>query len=151
MTQATRDVADSSDTTSFTEDQRLIWFAQKEMYLGFLEGNRERIDGHIDNDATIWDAVTETIARGMKDLNAIRATRPSGGAKPVVTAFAVEDPIIDVSGDLAVSRHLLRVERVGPDGTVRELMRVSAGWRRIGGSWKIIHAHEDLFSSELSR
>jgi len=150
MTQATLDVVDDSDTSSFTEDQRLIWFAQKEMYFGFLNSDRDRIDRHIDSEATIWDAVTETIARGIKDLNAIRATRPSGEAKPIVVSFAVEDPIIDASGDLAVSRHMLRVKRVGPEGTVSELMRVSAGWRRVEGSWKIIHAHEDLFSTELS-
>lgn len=147
MTQATH-VTDTTELSTFTEDQRLIWDAQKGMYAAFLAGDRERIDRTIHPEATIWDAVTERIARGIGELNAIRATRPTGGDRRIVTSLTVEDPIIDVSGDIAVSRHILRVETDGPQGPQRELMRVSAGWRRIDGAWCVFHAHEDLFSVE---
>lgn len=148
MTTPTLHVVDLADTTSFDSDQRAIWDEQKAIYGAFLAGDRARIDRHIHPDATIWDAVTEKIARGLADLDAIRATRPTGAAQQITTLLAVDDPIIDVSGDLAVARHLLRVERTGADGAARELMRVSQGWRRIDGEWNIIHSHEDLFSVE---
>ena len=148
MTHPTFEVIDAADTSSFDADQRAIWKEQKSIYTAFLAGDRGRIDRHIHPDATIWDAVTERIARGLADLDAIRATRPTGTAQPVTTRVEVDDPIIDVSGDLAVARHVLRVEEHGPDGAERQLMRVSQGWRRIDGTWHIIHSHEDLFSAE---
>lgn len=148
MIQQAVEVVDLADTSSFDSDQRAIWDEQKAIYTAFLAGDRARIDRHIHPDATIWDAVTERIARGLGELDAIRATRPVGDAQPVTTRVEVDDPIIDVSGDLAVGRHLLRVEEHGPEGGVRQLMRVSQGWRRIDGVWHIIHSHEDLFSVE---
>lgn len=148
MTDPTFEVLDATDTASFTPDQHAIWDEQKAIYAAFLAGDRARIDRNIHPDATIWDAVTETIARGLADLDAIRATRPTGGDKPVTTRLEVEDPIIDLSGDLAVARHLLRVDRHGAEGAAQELMRVSSGWRRVDGIWSIIHSHEDLFSVE---
>ena len=129
MTHPTFEVIDAADTSSFDADQRAIWKEQKSIYTAFLAGDRARIDRHI-------------------DLDAIRATRPTGTAQPVTTRVEVDDPIIDVSGDLAVARHVLRVEEHGPDGAERQLMRVSQGWRRIDGTWHIIHSHEDLFSAE---
>ncbi|WP_170285684.1 YybH family protein [Microbacterium rhizomatis] len=143
-----REVIDAADTSSFDPDQRAIWREQKAIYSAFLAGDRARIDRRIHPDATIWDAVTERIARGLAELDAIRATRPTGEAKQVTTRLEVDEPIIDVSGDLAVARHVLRVEREDADGSARELMRVSQGWRRIDGEWNIIHSHEDLFSIE---
>lgn len=140
------EVTDLADTSSFDADQGAIWDEQKAIYTAFLAGDRARIDRHIHPDATIWDAVTERIARGLADLDAIRATRPTGTAQPVTTRVEVDDPIIDVSGDLAVARHLLRVEEHTAAGAERQLMRVSQGWRRIDGVWHIIHSHEDLFS-----
>lgn len=146
MTTPARDVLDAADTSSFDTDQRAIWEEQKTIYAAFLAGDRARIDRHIHPTATIWDAVTEKIAHGLGDLDAIRATRPTGEATQITTLLEVDDPIIDVSGDLAVARHVLRVEQAGPQGATRELMRVSQGWRRIEGTWFIIHSHEDLFS-----
>lgn len=148
MTQGTTEVVDRTDLSAFGDDQALIWDAQKDMYAGFLAGDRPRIDRTIDPSATIWDAVTEKIARGIEDLNAIRATRPTGAQRRVVTSLEVEDPIIDVSGDLAVSRHVLRVTSTSPAGAQREVMRVSAGWRRVNDRWLVIHSHEDMFSVE---
>jgi ketosteroid isomerase-like protein len=146
MIEPTLEVVDLADTSAFEADQHAIWSEQKAIYTAFLSGDRGRIDLHIHRDATIWDAVTERIARGLAELDAIRATRPVGAAQPVTTRVEVDDPIIDVSGELAVARHVLRVEQHGPGGGECELMRVSQGWRRIDGVWHIIHSHEDLFS-----
>ncbi|MBD8023244.1 YybH family protein [Microbacterium gallinarum] len=146
MTVPATEVIDIADTSFFDIDRRAIWDEQNAIYTAFLAGDRGRIDRHIHPDATIWDAVTERIAHGLGELDAIRAARPVGEAQPVTTRIEVDQPVIDVSGDLAVARHLLRVEQHGPDGAVRQLMRVSQGWRRIDGIWYIIHSHEDLFS-----
>jgi ketosteroid isomerase-like protein len=142
----TFEVVDRSEPSGFDADQHAIWSEQKAIYTAFLAGDRPRIDRHIHPDATIWDAVTERIARGLTDLDAIRTARPSGDARPITTLVEVDDPIIDVSGDLAVARHVLRVDEQGPNGAERQLLRVSQGWRRVGGVWHIIHSHEDLFS-----
>lgn len=148
MTTPATQVVDHSDTSAFDADQAAIWAEQKAMYTAFLVGDRARLDRFIHPDATIWDAVTEGLAYGLTDLDRIRATRPTGAQAPVTTRLEVDAPVVDIGRDLAVSRHRLLVEHAGPDGRFRALMRVSAGWRRLDGSWYVIHSHEDLFSVE---
>ena len=147
---ATTEVRDLADVTAFDADQHSIWAEQKEMYAGFLAGDRSRIDRRIHPDVTIWDSEAEPLARGLGDLNAIRAKRPRGAAQPVVTELLVRGPIITVYGDTAIGRHVLVVHMELPDGKVSsETMRVSSAWRRIDGEWWVVHSHEDVFAREI--
>jgi ketosteroid isomerase-like protein len=141
------DGSDPAELASFDADQQHIWGEQKAIYAAFLAGDRARIDRWIHPTATIWDSVAEPIARGLDDLNKIRATRPVGAAAAVVTAMTVDSPVITVFGDSAFGRHVLRVTESKPDGSAStEVMRVSSGWHKFDGDWFIVHSHEDVFS-----
>ncbi|MGI8416954.1 MAG: DUF4440 domain-containing protein [Nakamurella sp.] len=151
MTEATSTVTDLAETGEFDADQTAIWAEQKAMYAAFLAGDRGRVDRWIHPTATIWDGVDEQIARGLDDLNRIRADRPVGDAAPVVTAMSVESPVVTVFGDTAIGRHVLRVTSApgGPPATSK-VIRVSSAWHRFDGGWWLVHSHEDIHSTTAS-
>ncbi len=123
-----------------TRDEQAVWAAVNAIYAAYLAGDRDAIDANISPDATIWDSAHEPLLRGKGDLDAVRDARPAGGPAPV--ALEAEDPVIDVFGDLALVRHVLRVRF--PDGEGR--VRNTSVWRRDDGRWRCIHNHEDVVS-----
>ncbi len=150
MIEQATEVNDLAETVDFDTDQQLIWAEQKAMYAAFLADDRDRIDRWIDPTATIWDAVHEPIANGLDDLNRIRAGRPQGTDRPVVTAMTVNSPIISVYGDTAIGRHVLHVESASAtrrDARTSEVVRVSSAWRRVADRWWLVHSHEDIYST----
>jgi ketosteroid isomerase-like protein len=148
VSEATTVVTDHADTGEFDADQAAIWAEQKAMYAAFLAGDRARIDRWIHPTATIWDGVDEQIARGLDDLNRIRAERPIGAAAPVVTELSVEAPVVTVFGDTAIGRHVLKVTSTGTGSpATSEVVRVSSAWHRFDGEWWLVHSHEDIHST----
>lgn len=119
------------------ETQEEIWRAVNEIYAGFLAGDKERIDRHIDPDATIWDSDEPDLVRGRAELDALRRRRPLG-TRP--SELRAEDPVIDVWGDVALVRHVLTV--VQDDRSAR--IRNTSVWRRTADGWRAVHNHEDL-------
>jgi hypothetical protein len=150
---ATTTVVDRSDPAGMSPDERAVWDEQKAIYGAFLTGDRARVDRRIHPEATIWDGVAEPLARGLADMDAIRATRPSADRAPVITACVVDSPVVTVYDDTAIGRHVLRVTSVATDPdsgerrTIEEVLRVSSAWRRIDGDWWVVHSHEDVFST----
>jgi hypothetical protein len=150
---ATTVVVDHSDTAGMSPDERAVWDEQKAIYVAFLTGDRARVDRRIHPDATIWDGVVEPLAHGLKDMDAIRATRPPADRAPVITACEVDSPVFTAYGDTVIGRHVLRVTSVATDpgsggsSTISEVLRVSSAWRRIDGDWWVVHSHEDIFST----
>jgi ketosteroid isomerase-like protein len=121
------------------ETQETIWRAMNEIYAGFLARDRERVDRHIDPDATIWDSDEPALVHGRAELDALRDRRPPG---PLPTDVRAEDPVIDVWGDVALLRHVLTV--VDGDRTLR--IRNTSVWRVHDGRWRVVHNHEDVLS-----
>jgi ketosteroid isomerase-like protein len=49
---------------------------------------------------------------------------------------------VSVSGDLALAHCLHRIEPIGTDCTAGQTwIRVTVGYRRIDGQWRVIHEH----------
>ena len=119
-----------------------VWAVVNEIYAAFLAGDRGGIDRHIAEDATIWDSASEPLVRGRRELNALREARPADGFRP--SRLDAVDPVIDVFGDIAVVRHVLRVEL---DGEPAQRIRNTSVWRRIDGRWLCVHNHEDVVGS----
>jgi ketosteroid isomerase-like protein len=126
-----------------TDDARQqIWAAVRDMYDGFLAGDRERIDRHILPEATIWDSEAPALAHGLAGLAAIRAARPTAGESPVVKSIDTYQPVIDVWGDVAVARYVFAVCFADPQRPT-EVLRNTGVWRRVDGVWRVAHNHED--------
>ncbi|MFB7580719.1 YybH family protein [Streptomyces hydrogenans] len=130
------------------EDAEAVWAVITGMYEAYEAGDRARIDAALDPEATIWDSAAEPLLFGKPDLDRVRDERPAAGEGPEESGLYASEPVVDVFGDLAVLRYLLRVEFApGPDGreTRPELVRNTVVLRRSGdGAWRIVHLHEDV-------
>jgi hypothetical protein len=74
---------------------------------------------------------------------ALRAARPVASSEaPQIAALEATDPVIDVWGDVALLRHVLRVRYSG--GAPDEVVRNTSVWRRQDGRWLAVHNHEDV-------
>jgi len=125
-----------------TPEHAELWAAVTSVYDAFLAGDRAAVDRMIDPEATVWDAFEEQLARGRKELDALRETRPPDGPRPL--ELRAIDPVIDIYGEIGVVRHLLLV-RYAPDaGEPEQRVRNTSVWQRRDGRWLCVHNHEDL-------
>jgi ketosteroid isomerase-like protein len=125
------------------DDQRAVWTAMTSVYEYFLAGDSATVDTLMHPDVTIWDSAQPDLARGLAQLQALRTRRPTDESAPKVVGIEATDPVIDVWGDIALVRHLLRVRfSLGAD----EIVRNSSVWRRVEGRWLAVHNHEDVLA-----
>lgn len=120
-----------------------VWYRMRAVYAGFLAGDTEGVDRLMHPDVTIWDSAEPGLARGMDELQAIRARRPRDPDAPKVVAIDATDPVIDVWGDIALVRHLLEVRFSTGDV---ERVRNTSVWQRVAGEWLAVHNHEDVLA-----
>ena len=100
------------------------------------------------------DAIMAHYAPGVTAYDAVMALRFQGAAAyrehwrmclsmcPGPMTFETDAPEIAAAGDLAFAHCLIRCG--GPDDTGKvnaSWMRMTAGYRRTGGRWKIVHEH----------
>jgi ketosteroid isomerase-like protein len=123
-------------------DGKLVWSAVNAVYAGFLDGDRAAVDASISPDATIWDSAHEPLVRGKRELDAVRDARPADGPRPI--ELVATDPVIDVFGDVALVRHVLRVTFSAESGTPPQRIRNTSVWRKVDGRWLCFHNHEDV-------
>ena len=121
-----------------------VWTAVNAIYAGFLAGDREAIDANISSDATMWDSGHEPLVRGKAELDAVRDARPAAGPRP--SGLEALDPVIDVFGDVALVRHVLRVSFPPEAHVPEQRIRNTSVWRKSGERWLCVHNHEDVVS-----
>ncbi|OIJ63871.1 YybH family protein [Streptomyces mangrovisoli] len=130
------------------QDEAAVWAVVIGMYAAYEAGDRARIDAHLDPEATVWDSAAEPLLFGKADLDRIRDERPGAGEGPRESGLHAHNPVVDVFGDLALLRYLLRVD-FDPDADGRplraEIVRNTAVLRRgTDAVWRIVHLHEDV-------
>lgn len=127
---------------TMTDDEKWLYDAVYAMYDAYLSRDRERADGYIADDVTLWDTEHEPLVHGLSGLNALRDSRPTGSVD-AVAGIDVTEPLIDVWGDTALVRHTFTVRFT--DAAARpERVRNTGVWRRREGRWLIVHNHEDV-------
>ena len=113
------------------------------MFDAFLEKDRPLANSFIAEDVTLWDSVERDLVVTLEGLNQLRDRRPPPSANaPQVVAIENFNPHISVHGQIAIVRYefIVKFDQGLPD----ELIRNTAVWRREGGSWQVIHNHEDV-------
>lgn len=124
-------------------DAEAIWAAVLDMYDCYLTGDRERSNGHIAPDVTLWDSEHEPLLVGRDALDALRDTRPAPTEQTRVSAIETGEPVIDVWGDVALCRYVFEVVFADPSRP-RERVRNTAVWHKRDGRWVVVHNHEDV-------
>ncbi|MFF4697179.1 nuclear transport factor 2 family protein [Streptomyces chattanoogensis] len=129
------------------KDIDAVWSVVTALYAAHGAGDVEHVDAQLDPEATMWHSEAETLLRGREDLDRLRAERTATGPGAEVAAYDAYDPVIDVSGHMALVRYRLRVDYApAPDGTALrpELVRNTAVLRRSAAVWRIVHLHEEI-------
>jgi ketosteroid isomerase-like protein len=126
-----------------TEDQEAVWASMTRIYELFMAGDSASVDTLMHPDVTIWDSDEPAMATGLTELRAIRARRPVDPDAPKVVAIEATDPVIEVWGDIALVRHVMRV-RFSPEDVPDQVVRNTSVWRRVDGTWLAAHNHEDV-------
>lgn len=115
-----------------------VWAVITGMYDAYARGDRAGIDRLLHPEATIWDSAVPELITSRAQLDAVRDARPASG--PAETGVQPLDEIVDVWGETALARYVLRVDFAeGPP----ELVRTTAVLRRADGAWLIVHVHEN--------
>ncbi|MEU2957217.1 nuclear transport factor 2 family protein [Streptomyces xanthochromogenes] len=129
------------------KDAHDVWSAVTGLYAAHGTGEVDGVDGRLDPEATMWHSEAEGLLRGKGDLDSLRAERAMRADGPQVTDYYAHDPVIDLSGHMAVVCYWLRVDyALAQDGTALspELVRNTAVLRRSVAGWRIVHLHEEV-------
>ncbi|MEU7893207.1 nuclear transport factor 2 family protein [Nonomuraea sp. NPDC049152] len=118
--------------------RQAVWAVVTGMYDAYARGDRAGIDRLLHPEATIFDATAPDLITSRTQLDKVRDARPADG--PEETGVTAYDEVVDVWGDAALARYLLRVDYVTGEP---EIVRTTTVLRRFDGEWLIVHVHEN--------
>ncbi|MEU2061867.1 DUF4440 domain-containing protein [Streptomyces sp. NPDC013455] len=127
-----------------------VWSVVTGLYTAHRDGDVGQVDERLDPEATIWHSEAEPLLLGKGDLDRLRAGREATASGPRVASYRAYDPVIDVSGHMALVRYWLRVDYAPrADGTAPrpERVRNTAVLRRSAAVWRIVHLHEEVWEA----
>jgi ketosteroid isomerase-like protein len=115
-----------------------VWAVISSMYEAYARGDRQGIDALLHPEATIWDSAAPGLITSREQLDKVRDARPDTG--PAETGVRAYDEVVDVWGDTALARYLLRVDFAEGEP---EIVRTTSVLRFTEGAWLIVHIHEN--------
>ena len=130
---------DAEPTPDPEHDKSLIRGVVQDLYAAYLDGDRGRLEAHIDASCTLWDSAVPEL-RTKSDLQAARRDVPPTGPQPI--DLVASGWQIRVWDDTACESHALTA--VFPDDTPPQYLRCTSVMRRIEGIWKFVHHHEEV-------
>jgi hypothetical protein len=124
-------------TVTTTRETEEVLDGLRDMYRGFVEGDRARFDSHLHETTTTWESHLPRLY-SRPELDAYRDGRAPAD-RPAVAELRVEPRRIEVWGGTALAAYLLIVVPAG--GAPAESMRVTDVLRREDDGWRIVHHH----------
>ncbi|MET9342479.1 nuclear transport factor 2 family protein [Nonomuraea sp. NPDC003804] len=118
--------------------RQAVWAVVTGMYDAYTRGDRAGIDRLLHPEATIFDSAAPDLITSRAQLEKVRDARPTDG--PQETGVTAYDEVVDVWGDTALARYLLRVDYVTG---ASETVRTTTVLRRSDDEWLIVHVHEN--------
>ncbi|MEU4548522.1 nuclear transport factor 2 family protein [Nonomuraea dietziae] len=118
--------------------RQAVWAVVTGMYDAYTRGDRAGIDRLLHPEATIFDSAAPDLITSRAQLDKVRDARPTDG--PAETGLHAYDEVVDVWGDTALARYLLRVDYATGEP---EIVRTTTVLRRFDGEWLIVHVHEN--------
>ncbi|GAA2669569.1 MULTISPECIES: nuclear transport factor 2 family protein [Nonomuraea] len=118
--------------------RQAVWAVVTGMYDAYTRGDRAGIDRLLHPEATIFDSAAPDLITSRAQLDKVRDARPTDG--PAETGLHAYDEVVDVWGDTALARYLLRVDYAAGEP---EIVRTTTVLRHLDGEWLIVHVHEN--------
>lgn len=152
---------DTAGTGSLDGEAARVWAVLTDLYAAYLEGDRDRLEAHLAAGCTMWDSTIPTL-RTKEQLQAGRANAepaevdpaaPVGDGPdrpttdyPAPVGLDASQPVVGLLGvDAAWETHLLAARF--DDASLDEVLRCTSVLRRDGGgTWRVVHHHEELFT-----
>ncbi|MDN5767030.1 MAG: nuclear transport factor 2 family protein [Humibacillus sp.] len=156
----------TNDADPLQGEAARVWAVFTDLYAAYLEGDRDRLEAHLDAGCTMWDS-TIPVLRTKEDLQAGRAhSEPAQGETGVADSPASEtdldpdpDPDYPAPVGLVASEPVVGLLGVGAawethllaahfdDASLDEQLRCTSVLRRDeGGIWRVVHHHEELLT-----
>ncbi|MEO7754241.1 MAG: nuclear transport factor 2 family protein [Terracoccus sp.] len=122
-----------------------VWHVLTDLYAAYLEGDRPRLEDHLDVGCTMWDSTIPGL-RTKEDLQSGRGAGDSDPDYPSPIGLEATDPVVGLlSEDAAWETHLLTARF--EDRSLDEQLRCTSVLRRdAGGTWRVVHHHEEMLT-----
>lgn len=133
-----------------------VWAVLTDLYDAFLEGDRDRLEAHLQTGCTMWDSTIpglrtkEQLQAGRADAEPVGDPAAAAGSPhpdyPAPVALDATEPVVGLLGvDAAWETHLLAARF--DDESLDEQLRCTSVLRRdVSGTWRVVHHHEELLT-----
>ena len=139
-----------------------VWAVLTDLYAAYLEGDRDRLEAHLDAGCTMWDSTIpalrtkEQLQAGRADAEPVGDPAAAAGSPdgpdgpdadyPAPVALDATAPVVGLLGvDAAWETHLLAARF--DEASLDEQLRCTSVLRRDeGGTWRVVHHHEELLT-----
>lgn len=126
-----------------TEDARAVEELVRDIFKCFVEHRTDDMAARIHESCTIWDVFVPDLLMGAAEKEKYYAAdREQSQARGPLT-LTIEDPVIDVWGDIGLARYYLNFDYRPPNATSGRV-RITTVALRENGVWKMVHHQEGM-------
>ena len=123
-------------------DKHAVTQLVKRIFDSYLKFDPELLDQCDAPECTIWDLFEPDLVRGGSAGRAeFRKKDMADSQKRGPLSIEIEEPVVDVWGDVAVARYYLNYQ-FEPPGALAGRVRITTVARRMEGEWRRVHHHE---------
>ncbi|MDX2221120.1 MAG: nuclear transport factor 2 family protein [Rhodospirillaceae bacterium] len=101
------------------------------------------IEDHMAADATVWDVFTPHLIRGRAERDKFHADDQAQMQARGALTMTIDGMVVDAWDDTALARFYLNF-KYQPPNPAEGRVRITDVFRRVNGTWKIVHHHEGL-------
>jgi ketosteroid isomerase-like protein len=113
------------------------------MFQKFADHDPEGVEAALHENCTVWDLFVPELIVGREQRRKFHAADQAQAQARGPLDWSIEPPLIDVWGDTAIARYVLRFS-YQPPNAVSGVVRITSVLRRQETGWLIVHHHEGL-------
>ncbi len=124
-------------------ERQAVEAAIRDMFRRFAEHDPEGVEAALHDDCTVWDLFVPQLIVGREERRRFHADDQAQAQARGPLSMHIDAPVIDVWGDTALARYLLRFH-YEPPNAVEGVVRITSVLRKQDGAWLVVHHHEGL-------
>ena len=128
--------------TSIDADKQAVVALIKRVFASYQQYDPALVERCDAPECTLWDLFEPELVHGGSAARAeFRKQDMADSSRRGALHIDIEEPLVDVWGDVAVARYYLDY-RFDPPGALAGRVRITTVARRIDGEWRRVHHHE---------